>query len=151
MSRLKIRFDNPEQGWIVLFVFADGEQIIHSDVSWIYPSFDQLVTALGAMFDVREERLVVWLEEPTELEMRFSRRDDVVSLELTSFSGPERPREKVDAEFTFVGSYDEICLPFWRALRELEGRYPAEELARLWKVSFPHRELALLTERLGKS
>ncbi|BCM91359.1 hypothetical protein IAD21_03231 [Abditibacteriota bacterium] len=148
LPKLKVRFDEPEHGRIWLLVFADDEKIIHKDASHIYSSFDQLVTALGAMLDVREERLVVWLEAPAELEMRFSRRDDVIWLEITSFDGSKRPHK--EPEFTFYGSYNEICLPFWRALRALEGRYSVEELEHRWRDPFPHRELALLTQRLAK-
>ncbi len=148
MPRLKVKFDEPEHGRIYLFVFADGKQVVHSDVSRIYSSFEQLVTALGAMLDGQEERIVVWLEGSAELEMRFSRHDDIIQLEITSFAGSIRPHK--NPEFTFVGSYNEICLPFWRALRNLEGRYSAEELALRWKGYFPHRELALLTHQLGK-
>lgn len=151
MPRLKVRFDEPEHAWIGLFIFEDDTQIVHSDVSRIYDSFAQLVAALGAMLDAHDERSVVWLEGPAELELHFSRRDDVLRLEINSFDDKKRPLEKPNAGFSFTGSYDEICLPFWRALRSLEGRYPEEELASRWKGYFPHRELARLTQMLGRA
>lgn len=150
MPTLKVRFDEPEHGRIGLFILANDKLIVECDASRIYDSLEQLVTALGAMLDMRDERLVTWLEGAPELELRFSRLDDVVQLEITSFEGSERPREKPTADWTFVGPYDEICLPFWRALRNLEGRYSAEELVHRWKGYFPHRGLAFLTEQLGK-
>ncbi len=152
MSRLKIQFDEPEHGWIGLNIFDGEQQLAQCVASRVYNSFDQLVWALAAILDTRDERSVVWLEGPAELELRFSRRDDeLVQLEITSFAGCKRPREKPDADFLFVGTYTQICLPFWRALRNLEGRYSPEELWRRWKGDFPHRELALLTARLGKA
>lgn len=151
MSQLKVRFDEPEHGWMPFIISQDEEVCVRCDASDIYPSLEQLVIALNAMLDGHDERFVAWTEEPAELEMRFLRRDDVIRLEVSSFPGSFRPIETPEADFVFVGTYDEVCLPFWRALRALEGRYSPEELARRWTGCFPHRELALLTERLGKN
>jgi hypothetical protein len=150
MSLLRVHFDEPEHDWMPL-TLEDEEVRIRCDASDIYPSLEQLVSALSAMLDARDEQLVVWMEEPVELEMRFLRSDEVIRLEISSFPGSLRPLETPKAEIVFVGTYEEICLPFWRALRELEGRYSREELARRWTGYFPHRELALLTEQLGKT
>lgn len=150
MPRFKISFDEPDHGWIGWDLKCDEEVVLTCVASHIYDSFDQLVTALGAMLDPREERFVVWMEEPAELEMRFVSRDGTIFLEINDFSNSLRPLGKPSADWAASGTYDEICLPFWRALRSLEGRYSPEELAKRWKGYFPHRELALLTEQLGK-
>lgn len=153
MSRLKVRFDNPEHGWMDLFIGKDDQEI-HRDVSDIFPSLDLLVTALLSMWQGEAEATATWAEEPSELDLVFSRRDESICLEVVPFPGSFRPYSRatltVEPIFTFVGSYEQTCLPFWRALRELEGRYSSEELAHRWTSPFPQRELAFLTEQLGK-
>jgi hypothetical protein len=86
--------------------------------------------------------------------LRFSRQSkgDVIRLEIRLFEIYQPSRPESEPKFTFTGTYDEICLPFWRALRGLQDRYPAKLLESEWHWTgnFPYRELALLTERLGK-
>ena len=153
MSRLKVRFGEPEHGWMDLFILEDAQEI-HRDVSDIFPSFDLLVTALLSMWQGEAEATATWAEEPSELDLIFSRLDEFIRLEVVPFPGSFRPYSRatltIEPIFTFVGSYEGTCLPFWRALRELEGRYSPEELARRWTSPFPYRQLALLTEQLGK-
>lgn len=150
MSQLKIRFDEPEHGWMNVEIHADGAELMRISVSDVYPSLHLLVDALLAMLDLRAEKSVDWMQEPAEFEMLFARRGEHISLEISSFSSSFRPIGERSTDYVFSGSYEEICLPFWRALRNLEGRYSPEELANRWTEPFPHRELALLTERMGK-
>jgi hypothetical protein len=53
-----------------------------------------------------------------------------------------------EKEFEVSGSYGEICLPFWRALRSLQGRFSADELAARWHRPFPWKEIDLLTKAI---
>ena len=151
MSQIKVRFGEPEHGWMSVSILADNSKLLRIDASDIYPSLHLLVDALSAMLDSRAEKTVDWTEEPREIEMRFTRDFENIKLEISSFPSSFRPLNPSKAEFAFVGTYDEICLPFWRALRNLEGRYLPEDLVQLWTEPFPYRELALLTEQLGKS
>ena len=152
MSQLKVRFGEVHHGWVKVTLWNNDVEISKFEASYIYSaSFRSLVNVLLAMLDLRAEEAVVWGLEPDEIEMRFVRDDDECKLEVTALPDNSRPLERGDASFVFVGTYEETCLPFWRALRNLEGRYSPEELARHWQSYFPHRELALLTERLGKN
>ncbi len=150
MSHLQVRFDDPEHGWIGVEIYDNQIEVLRFDASDIYPSFHALVMALLTMRDARGEAIVDWMQEPAEVEMCFSTREEAVQLEISSFPGSARPLERGDAELVFAGTYDEICLPFWRALRHLEGRYTPTELELRWHSSFPHRELEMLTAQLGK-
>ena len=151
MSQLKVRFGEPEHGWMSVSILANEVELLRIDASDIYPSLHLLVDALSAMLDSRAEKTVDWTEEPNEIEMRFTRDSENIKLEISSFLSSFRPLNSSESDFAFVGTYDEICLPFWRALRSLEGRYLPEDLAQLWTEPFPHRKLALLTQQLGKS
>ncbi|PQV63346.1 hypothetical protein B1R32_1121 [Abditibacterium utsteinense] len=107
------------------------------------------------MLNSGEEQLVSWAGEPSETELLFSRsgEENVILLEIAFFETAQNPREKRKPNLKFIGSYDEICIPFWRALQDLQIRYFAKLLESEWRWTgyFPTRELDLLTEALGKS
>jgi hypothetical protein len=48
----------------------------------------------------------------------------------------------------FIGLRDQLLIAFWRALRELQGRYDPSEYERRWKEPFPTREMEVLTQRM---
>lgn len=150
MAKLKVKFDEPEHGWIGFTIEVDGEERVNCSASHIFNSFERLVNALRMTFDSQVESTVLWLEEPWELEMIFAQRGDEVELRISSYSDYRHLPEYDNKPLIFRGTYEEICLPFWRALRELQGKYEEVEFHKRWKEAFPTRELALLTERLGK-
>lgn len=154
MPDLEIRFGELEDGWVELLIGQDGQQKVECDASDIASSFDLLIAALFSLWKGEGEATVSWLLEPSELDLIFSRRDEFICLEVVRFPGSFRPASRatltIEPVFAFTGSYQQTCLPFWHALRELEGRYSREELAERWTWPFPHEELALLTRKLGK-
>ena len=93
---------------------------------------------------------VVWNEEPIESEFRFRRNGELVSLEVLEFPDHRRVLQPA-SRFDFQGSYEEVALPFWRALRDLQGRFSGEELAARWHRSFPTSDLDDLTSVLKVS
>ncbi len=168
MPHLKIRFGEPTGGWMNFSIWEDNQEQVRYDVSDIIPSFDLLVRALLALGERETEATVTWALEPSEFDLLFLSQGDCIRLEVVPFPGSFRPYkneedtallgsfrprqdEKALPIFIFVGSYKQTCLPFWLALRELEDRYSAEELARRWTSPFPHKELALLTQKLGRN
>ena len=151
MSRFKVRFGDPEHGWMNVALFDNNIEVLSFEASDIYPSLDLLASALKAMREPRGEQTVDWTQEPDEIELRFVSHQDIIRLEIAKSPASARPLERHENGLFFTGTYDEICLPFWRALRNLEGRFTHEELAKRWKSYFPHQELQLLTEQLGKN
>jgi len=53
-----------------------------------------------------------------------------------------------EKELEITGSYEEICVPFWRALRSLQGRFSAEELDARWHRPFPWKDIDQLTSAI---
>lgn len=151
MGRLKVKFDEPQHGWLSFVVKEDEEERVRCGASHIFNSLERLVVALQMTFDSQSESNVVWLEEPGESEMVFARQGDAVQLEIRFYADSRHIQKSGDEAEVFRGTYDEICLPFWRALRELQARYPEEEFKKRWRNGFPRRELDLLTQTLGKS
>lgn len=152
MPRLKVYFGDPEHGWMNVSISNNDVEFINFAASHIYyPSLSSLAAALLAMRDPCGKSTVHWMLEPAEVKMRFSKCEATVRLGIASFSASAHSLEGDNAEFIFAGTYDEICLPFWRALRNLEGRYSPEEWAGRWDSPFPRHELAVLTAQLGKN
>ena len=84
--------------------------------------------------------------------MRFLKQEGAITLEMWYFDDhTRRVGQKSQLEFSISGTYDAVCLPFWRALRDLQKLYTEKEFEQHWRSPFPTRELALLTQKLGKA
>ena len=149
---LKASFDDPQHGWVCLKIDCGDESA--SIIASYTPSdsFLNLAKALSHLLHYEGEATVVWHEEPAETELRFFRTKDLVRLEVWSFFDYRRGCGRGEKGFEVSGSYEKICLPFWRALRSLQGRFSNEELEARWHRSFPWQEINLLTREIeGKS
>lgn len=149
MARLRVEFKHIEHGWVQTH-FCVEEEEHEMWFSYVYRDvFSQLCAALLAMLEENGERVVTWMEEPDEDEMRFKKRDEKIELELWRFENHRRGLgERPHLRFQIAGGYGELCIPFWRALKSLRSRYSDEEFSECWGTPFPEREFDLLTEAL---
>jgi hypothetical protein len=150
-DKLKVVFDDPEHGWVGLTI-SHGEQSVTILASYTpSDSFHELTNALYDLFLYSGEAKAVWHSGPVEYELRFAREGDVVRCEVNEYPDHLRDAGRGTLFFEASGSYEEICLPFWRALRGLQGRFPEAELNARWHRPFPSKEVdglsALLRER----
>ena len=149
MARLRVEFAQIEHGWVQCRFWVEEEE--HEIwFSYLYrDSFAQLGLALLAQLNEEGERVVAWMEEPGEYEMRFRKRADDFSLELWRFESFLRETgAKSFLEFTLSGSYTEMCVPFWRALKALRSLYSDQEFETHWRGPFPNAEFDELTREL---
>jgi len=145
--KLKVSFDEPEHGWIEITMSADDEQFMLIPSHVPYDSITELTVALNKILEGYSEATVRWNEEPAEYEFVFRVSDGSLNLdvyEVISVQGGIR-RNSV---FNFIGPRDQLLISFWRALRELQGRYDPAEYERRWKEPFPTREMEVLTQRM---
>jgi len=145
--KLKISFDEPEHGWIAITMSADDERftLVLSHIP--YDSISELAAALNKILEGYSEAIVRWNEGPAEYEFVFRVSEERLNLdvcEVTTVQGGIR-RNSV---FSFIGLRDQLLIAFWRALRELQGRYDPAEYERRWKEPFPTREMEVLTQRM---
>ena len=73
------------------------------------------------------------MEEPTVCELQFKRESVPIGLRVCRRTS----RDHCQTLFETEGSFSEICVPFWRALRNLESRFSAEEFSRRWGRPLP--------------
>jgi hypothetical protein len=145
---LKVAFDDPANGWIGLTI-EDGDKEFAIIASYTPGnSLADLTTLLQGLMEYEGQRPVTWHEEPSECVMVFSREAQVTRLEIYRY--PDRRRGVSEGEklCDISGTYEEICIPFWRALKDLEGRYEAAAFEAAWRRRFPSEELAKLTEAI---
>lgn len=149
-ERLKVAFDDPEHGWVGLTIGRGSESVTIIASYTPRDSFLDLADALYNLYLYSGETKVIWHSGSTEYELRFGREGNEVRLEAWEY--PDRLRDAGRGErfFEASGSYEDVGLPFWRALRNLQGRFSAEELNRRWHRPFPARELDGLTSLLRK-
>jgi len=140
-DKLKVVFDDPGDGWVGLKLSRDGEvaDIIASYAP--YDSFLDLVDALYNLFLYEGEWKVIWNEAPVEYEVCFGRAGTLVSLEVLEFPDRRREIQRAQSRLSASGSYEDVAVPFWRALRNLQGRFTTEELNARWHRPFPSKEI----------
>jgi len=146
--KLKVSFDEPEHGWIAITMRVDDEQFMLVPSHVPYDSIAELAAALNKILEGYSEAVVRWNEGPAEYEFVFRVSDVALNFdvyEVTSVQGGIR-RNSV---FNFIGPRDQLLISFWRALRELQGRYDPAEYERRWKEPFPTREMEVLTQRMS--
>ena len=144
-QKLKASFDNPENGWVGLTISQGGESL---KIIASYAPSDSFLDLTNALYNLRCYRVgsvVAWHQEPAETELRFSISGDEVELDVYFFSDHRRDYGRGERVLAITGSYEEICTPFWRALRSLQGRFSVEELDARWHRPFPWKEIDLLT------
>ena len=120
-SSLKVQFDDPQHRWMVMTIRSDASVVTLTVSSVLYDTLDELVDSLHALATGDDYRSVRIFKEPASCELRFKRENDTIGLELCRFSAFNRLRSPKPGQTLFeaVGTFAEICLPFWRALRNL--------------------------------
>src|SRR5215813_10657582 len=126
-QKLEVSFDDPAHGWVCLTINCGDKSAAITASYTPSDSFLNLTNALYSLLHYEGEATAIWHEEPAETELRFSRLKDLVGLEVWSFFDHRRDDGKGERVLAVSGSYEKICLPFWRALRSLQGRFSNEE------------------------
>ena len=150
-EKLKVTFDDPADGWVQLKVWSNNEVVRIVAGYTPYDSFRDLVDALYNRFLYEGESKVIWNAQPIEFELRFGRSGSVITLDVLEFPCYRRYEQPTMNRLSSSGSYDEIAVPFWRALRNLQGRLSTEELRARWHRDIPAKEIEGLTSLLRKA
>ena len=150
-DRLRVKFDDPGEGWIGMTIQSDGISPFNQSFSYTpYDSFFELITAVAMVSKGDGEWVAHWNAEPIEYEFQLQRTQDEVHLRIQRHADNQRQKGQEEAVFTASGDFSGIALPFWRALQNLRSRFSVEELDRRWHRKFPVAELDRLTTSLKK-
>jgi hypothetical protein len=113
-----------------------------------YDSLNEMVGALHGLTTYDDVRLVHISEEPAVCELRFNRNGGTIELDLCRRAWEHHPHCRMLLEAS--GSILEMCLPFWRALRNLQARFSEKEFERRWHRPFPTSGMEQLTAHLRR-
>jgi hypothetical protein len=144
-DKLKVAFDDPEHGWVGLTIGRGDESVTFNASYTPSDSFLDLTDALYNLFLYSGEAKVTWHSGSVEYELRFAKEGGLVRFWAYEYLDHLRDAGKGQLFFEASGTYEEICLPFWRALRNLQGRFSEVELNARWHRLFPSKEIDDLT------
>ncbi len=148
-EKVRVSFGDPENGWVRQSISC-GDQVLRIVGSYTpSDSFRDLTTALLNLLVYEGEFVVTRNEEPAETDLQFARSGEIVRLEVLQFQDRHRNIDMGKSVFDVSGSYEEICHPFWRALRNLQSRFTIEDLDARWHRPFPSVEITKLTVELS--
>ena len=143
---MKVEFGEPDHGWMTIEVTVE-DSTVAIDASYVYPSVEQLAEALVLLAKTATERIVVWLLEPGEIEMRFaSGTTGRVSLELWEFRDHRRAANSGEFRLGTTGDFTTVCVPFVLARRDLQVRYGPTDWESRWTPPFPVEDVTRLSE-----
>ena len=150
-SSLKVQFDDPQGGWMVVTIRSDASVVTLSVSSVLYDTLDELVDSLHALATGDDHPSVRIFEEPTSCELQFKRENGTIGLKLCRFASFSRPRSGKPGEtlLATAGTFAEMCLPFWRALRSLQTRFSDQEFQLRWRRPFPTSGMEKLSANLS--
>ncbi len=137
---MRVVFGEPEAGWLPVSISCDTGNLSF-DASDIYPSLEMLITSLHALLLANEARTMIWNLEPAEYEFQFARNAENITLIVWEYADSRRSQSDGNLRLTTVCSYAQAALPFWRAIRGLQGRYNESEWQGRWSREFPVQSL----------
>ena len=146
---MKVSFQNIKAGWVDLEITINNAVVLNQSVSYTpHDSFSDLIETLHLLKDSASnvEKVVFFSTEPEEYEFRFRKIDTDVALNVITHRDHRTIRGTEEKVFSLSGKYEKVCLPFWRGMRNLQGKHTPEELSRHWHRAFPNEELNELTE-----
>jgi hypothetical protein len=133
---IKATLGDPNHGWVVLSLQAPSAEV---EIVGSYApgdSFLELIRALDDMLHEGGERTVTWYEEPQETDLCFVGRANRVQLTVRRFRDHRRTKGGGRVLLDVAGSFEQVCLPLWRALRSLQGRFSQQDLDARWHKNF---------------
>jgi len=146
---LDVSIESPQSGWMSLRL-RDGARAFVAVMSHApADSLAELMHGLTVLLSGDADVTVKWNAEPEEYDFDFKSRGESVELRVVHFPGHQRAKNSERVVFAFDGSVRELCLSFWRELRELRERRVADVFEQNWRRAFPERELRELTDAVN--
>jgi hypothetical protein len=146
-DRLRVSLLNPQNGWIEVAVSTTEEDFKEADSYAPNDFILELTTALSlAMRGV--VGVAVASCEPITYEWIFSdvTGTNMTHLRIIKYPDWNRNRKAACVVLSFQATKLGIVLPFWRALRSLEGRVSAAEYREAMRRDFPSSCLQRLSQ-----
>jgi hypothetical protein len=146
-DRLQVTLSNPQNGWIE-FAVSTTEEVFKEAISFTPNDFVLELAAALSLAMQGVDGMAVASCEPNTYELTFSEvsATNMTHLQVVKFPDWNRNRKSACMVLSFQATRFGIVLPFWRALRSLEGRISATEYREAMQRDFPSPCLQRLSQ-----
>jgi hypothetical protein len=144
---LRVSFDKPDHHWLAIYLDAPNQ---HLELPFSYTPFDFLSELVRALLNFSDgfDGKANCSYNPARYEFIFESKADKALIRVVSCRDYRRMDDSGEVIFDYKGERSDICLAFWRGIRELQGRVSPEEYKQRFGREFPEQEMKLLTERI---
>jgi hypothetical protein len=137
MGLLRVEFGKPEHGWMaVALTSGDTRFDVHASYT-PRDSVSDLASAASLILKGGVEATLVWNEEPNQVDFHFTAEGDEAMLVATRYPDHQRGKRCGQELLRVRGTRADVCLPFWRGLRQLQSKMPSDEYKAAWRHEFP--------------
>jgi len=145
----RVSFNSPQSGWMSLSLNTADESLVTAVACAPYDSLQDLMVGLRALLSGAKTLRVKWNCEPDEMDFHVTlSAGDRVTFKVLHYRDHQRLARTKRIVFSMQSSRLELCVPFWRALRDLHRNMATDEFDRNWRRPFPESEMRQLTESL---
>jgi len=149
---LNVSIESPQSGFMSLRLRAGEQSIVMGASCMPHDSLLELIEALSVLLESgaagEAAAAVRWNCEPEEYDFRFTTHGARVRFTITHHLDQRRTAGASRQVFSWMGSEFELCVPFWRELRDLRRRIATDVYDQNWRRPFPHQQMRRLTELL---
>ena len=147
-NTLRVSFESPQSGWMSFGLEAGAESLSTVASHEPYNSLRDLIEVLSAVLseEADSKQSVRWNCEPDELDFNLTTEDQRTQFSVVHYPDHHRRQDESRVVFSLHGSKLEVCLPFWKALRDLHRRISTDEFTKNWRREFPQREMQRFTK-----
>ena len=145
-QKLKVSFNSPQSGWMSIGLKAGQRSFVTAVSHAPYDSLRDLINALSSLVSGAKKTTVKWNREPEEYDFELRRNQTGAELTVVRFPDHRRIKSKREIVFSHQATALELCLTFWKALRELHRDIEVDEFDKNWRREFPEAEMQALTK-----
>lgn len=147
-QKLRVSLESPQHGFMSLRLSSAEESFVAVVAHEPYDSLRDLIKALSEALHSGGEAIVKWNSEPEEFDFKLATDDVTVRLDIIRYPDHRRRADASSLVFSCLGTKLEMCLPFWKELKDLHRRTARDEFDRQWRREFPESEMQELTKRI---
>ncbi|HEX8474207.1 MAG TPA: hypothetical protein VF666_09260 [Pyrinomonadaceae bacterium] len=147
-QNFSVSFESPQSGWMSMRLRAGAEQLVLGVSYAPYDSLRDLIVGLTALLRDGQGFVVRWNCEPEEYDLRVAATatDEEIELGVTRYPDHRRRQTARQTVFSHRAPKMEICLAFWRELRELRRRSNEDVFDKNWRRPYPQAEMQEFTK-----
>jgi hypothetical protein len=152
---LEVSFNSPQCGWMSIG-FNDGVSEFNTTTAHAPhgAALQELLGILTSLLDqrsVQNEYVLQWNRDPEELDLRFLRNGEKLTLEIYQYPTDERDQTERELVFSHEGTVGAIAAAFATTFEQLYVDRDTDEFEFNWRQPFPQAEFDKFKSALSGS